>query len=667
MSNRVSRRMEYADRFARQQADQAIRKDVTRALVELITNSNDSYHRLEDLGQEHTGLIIIEMQRRFNNSVLRVRDFAEGMSSDDMDRKVGEYAGATSGFKEGRSVRGLWGRGLKDSIYGLGHGQVQSFYENTFNSCSLFIKGEIPMYEREASRRANRAIRKQFNILSGNGTSIEITLSREGVRTPLFDNLRRMLEHHFELRTIMSNPQRRIVLRHLDARGKVKQEVQLSYKLPIGKQVLDEFVDIPGTLVKARLEVFRSDEPLSTPGEAAEYADGGFLIISKRVVFGLTLFKFENNEHAARFYGRITCDHLHELLNKDEPVLTATRDGVNWRHSFAKTLKEAIEKKLEPLVEEERRRAQAEERSAVNKKLREKLDSALKELNSIANLELGKVGSGKGGNGDDIDKTPSVPLSGFGFVPVYAYVQTGKPAGLTLRATIPDKVADGSLVTIESDNSEVTILTPQVVIEGREDYPNIGQARVEIEGRQVGAEAVITAHVDGVLDVLKAEALVKVVSKREIKHQTPPEQRTGGLFKGYRFDPTAEPRQRVRFDRATSYIVIATNAPSVAAYLDETGKGIENPQGQVMLAELITEAVCREIARQGVEKGKYLAPLGGESDAIQRKYIELQNQYAHSIHAFFVDSNYRRSSDVPQRKGRLSREEQLAKAVTAVG
>ena len=31
--------MEYADRFALQQADQAIRKDVVRALVELITNT----------------------------------------------------------------------------------------------------------------------------------------------------------------------------------------------------------------------------------------------------------------------------------------------------------------------------------------------------------------------------------------------------------------------------------------------------------------------------------------------------------------------------------------------------------------------------------------------------------------------------------------------------
>ena len=42
-----SRKLQYADRVALQQADQAIRKDVLRALVEVITNSNDSYSRLE--------------------------------------------------------------------------------------------------------------------------------------------------------------------------------------------------------------------------------------------------------------------------------------------------------------------------------------------------------------------------------------------------------------------------------------------------------------------------------------------------------------------------------------------------------------------------------------------------------------------------------------------
>ena len=74
MSIAITRKLEYADRVAVQQADQAIRKDVVRALVELITNSNDSYQRMEDSGTPNEGRIIIELQRKHADSILRVSE-----------------------------------------------------------------------------------------------------------------------------------------------------------------------------------------------------------------------------------------------------------------------------------------------------------------------------------------------------------------------------------------------------------------------------------------------------------------------------------------------------------------------------------------------------------------------------------------------------------------
>ena len=100
-----------------------------------------------------------------------------------------------------------------------------------------------------------------------------------------------------------------------------------------------------------------------------------------------------------------------------------------------------------------------------------------------------------------------------------------------------------------------------------------------------------------------------VISKREPPGERQPKKEHGDLFRDVKFDPTAEPKQRVRFDRANANIIIATKAPSVAAYLDKHGSGSETPQGQVLLAELVTEAVCFEIARRGVENGVFLAPL----------------------------------------------------------
>lgn len=662
MTTEFTRRLEYADRVAVQQADQAIRKDVVRALVELITNSNDSYKRMEDASIETPGRIVIEVQRKYSNSVLRVFDNAEGMTESDMGVKVGKYGEATSGFKEGKSVRGLWGRGLKDACFGLGHGTVNSIREGLFARCSLLVINGIPNYQWEKTQRASRAIKSQYELPVGNGTVMEIVISRVGVTIPQFDNLRRSLERHFELRGIMANPKRVVVLRDLDARGKLRSEVTLNHKAPIGTEVLNEAINVSDTGIQARMQVFRANEPLSPPAEEGDYADGGLLITSKGVVLALTLFKFEHNEHASRFYGSVTCDYLHELLRTDDSILTATRDGINWRHTFGKHLKEAVEERLEPLVEEERKRAQAEQRSTMNKKLRERLNHALTELNSIADSELGGLVGSVGDQGKGGKKLPFVPPSGFGFVPEYAQIQTGKPAALILRAMVPDKVEAGSLVTIESDNTEVMVLTPQVRIDVREDFTGIGEAKVELEGRQVGAEAVVSATLNG----LKAEALVKVVSKREPRVEPPEKKERGGLFRDVKFDPTAEPKQRVRFDRANANIVIATKAPSVAAYFDEHGNGCDKPQAQVLLAELVTEAVCFEIARRGVENGVFLAPAGAEADAIRREHINLQNKYAHTIHECFVEAEHRRGANqTPARKGRPSRDELLAKAVIA--
>ncbi|NJN80803.1 MAG: hypothetical protein HC797_10240 [Anaerolineales bacterium] len=157
------------------------------------------------------------------------------------------------------------------------------------------------------------------------------------------------------------------------------------------------------------------------------------------------------------------------------------------------------------------------------------------------------------------------------------------------------------------------------------------EARVKVEGRQVGSEATITAY----LGKHRTQATVQVHSKKETL-VAPPTRGSNALFNDIRFDDRTDPRQRVYYDRVNSSIVIATAAPSVKIYLDENTRLDTTVQGQVLLAELITEAVCREIAREGVEKGRYLVLEGSEADAIQNHFIRLQNRYAHLIHEYIV-------------------------------
>jgi hypothetical protein len=460
----------------------------------------------------------------------------------------------------------------------------------------------------------------------GNGTILEIIISRDDVKVPQFDNLRNYLQRHFELRPIMSNPQRRIILRDIASAGKIRHEHVLSYKSPKGEKVLSEEINIEGYPAKAQLEVFRSSIQLSTKGEEGDYADGGLLVVSKATIISLTMLKFENDPYAGYFYGSIQCDYLHDLMKNDEPVLTATRDGINWTHPFARALKLAVESKLEPLILAERKHAVHDEQTKLDKRLRQKINQALHELNSIALTELSDKKEG-----DGLPKQIDLPPSGIGFFPERVYVQTGQTINLLLYVKLVEGANVGATATVISNSPEVMVLTQQVVIQPHKHDPMIGQARIKVEGRQVGGEGIVTAYIGK----HRAQALVQVRSKKEAI-LIEPSKSSNALFTDINFDDRMDPRQRVYFDRVNSSIVIATAAPSVKLYLDEQDRLDTTIQGQVLLAELITEAMCREIARHGVEIGKFLAPDGAEADAVQNHFIRLQNQYAHLIHRYIV-------------------------------
>src|SRR5260370_20234062 len=86
-------------------AHQAIGHDLLKGLLELITNADESYARLELAGAKTLGRIEIEVGRRprKNNTIIRVIDWAEGMDDSQLEKCVGVYGEDTSG-QIGRGV-----------------------------------------------------------------------------------------------------------------------------------------------------------------------------------------------------------------------------------------------------------------------------------------------------------------------------------------------------------------------------------------------------------------------------------------------------------------------------------------------------------------------------------------------------------------------------------
>jgi hypothetical protein len=636
----IDRGLRYASRFARQQADQAIKKEVVRALVELVLNSDDSYRRLESRGETPSGKIDIYVDRRprRRESRIMVSDRAEGMDADRMDRGVGGYGEDMAG----PNVRGFFGRGLKDAIIGMGRGSVRSSCGGREYVCRLETGSSGPRYRRYGDKPSQ----------GGTSTAVTIVVDRPDVRMPQLDRLCRELQDNFSLRDVMANLRRRVRLHDV---GRRYRKYPLSYANPVGQQLTQEEFEVPGFPGRVTLELYRSDVPLASPADEGAVAPGGLLIACRKGIVALSLLRYGHDSNAEHLFGRVHAPYLDELLSKQEPVLVATREveGLDWNHPYNRALKAVLEEKLKPFVDDEANRRRATESQIQDRRLRATVASALAELNRIAQGEL---------SGDIGGTEPLIPPGGFGFVPEYVQVLVGREAALYVRSVTPATVPCASHVAASSDSQDVVVKTPSVEIEQDSRHDGLGRAKIIVEGRRIGAEAIVSANCHG----LEAQALVKVISKRL---PPPPDgrgrRRRQGLLKEIRFDDR-EPRLRSRFE--DGIVIIETRAPTVSPYIGPGGEGAyDTGQGQVMLAELVTEAFCRELARRRIQVGVVAHPVGGEADAREREYRRLHNRYAARIHALFVQDRYRRSRGPSNgRRGRPSSEEMMDRAASAL-
>lgn len=100
---------------------------------------------------------------------------------------------------------------------------------------------------------------------------------------------------------------------------------------------------------------------------------------------------------------------------------------------------------------------------------------------------------------------------------------------------------------------------------------------------------------------------------------------------------------RSRFDKKEGIIWINTLGPSVDLYFGRGGEGQEQPANEVLVAELVTEHACQEIARRKKEAKILDIPPGVEElDAYSAHLTKLKADYAPIIHKVLVSAENRR-------------------------
>ena len=380
MSAKAPREIQAHRRAIIQSAKFAIR-DVYDAIVELVTNSDDRYQVLS-----RNGTIEVEVERRrgASPSLLRVRDYADGMDANTMERKLSVLGGRESGLSDGAEVRGTHSRGAKD-IAALGRVTFESIAtDGQYHMCEITPFLEFVMHESTAS---SKELRRKLGIPTGTGTLVTIELD-ESQRVPQHDNLLDQIQRLVPIRGILRDEKRTFILKDL---GKDRKDTLKVPGIEATTRV-KEVLEIPGySGVTAKLFVHRAKEKFER--ERDRFRLGGIQIESKRGIHEATLFDsaLESDSNAQWFFGRLVCPYIDELCNEFDdrfeahelpskhnptyPLDPSRRSGLNREHPFVQALFGEALKRLRPLVDEERRREEQQKAQIESDATRKRLDA----------------------------------------------------------------------------------------------------------------------------------------------------------------------------------------------------------------------------------------------------------------------------------------------------
>ena len=397
----------YAARAFRQDASSAMKGDIVRGLVELITNCDDAYD------DSTTGKIRIEVEhRRSKPWRVVVRDRASGMRREKLVTAIGGLGGRTSGFEIGANVRGNLGRGAKD-LTAFGPVTFESICDKYYSSMVLEEDGT---YDAPKERQATPDDRERLGIPRGSGTVVTVVVA-DNFRCPRHDRLLRTLSQHYQLRDINSDPRREMTL--VDSNSGQNDGVR--YARPSLTEVVGLDLEIDGFPdAQAILTIFRNAERYEN-SSADTCRPEGILIKGTRAIYENTLFNLESNVYAHWFSGHLVCPYIDELARSyDErfearqrqdpanpiPIITRGRDGLEGDHPFRKALAGAVESVLAELVRKEE--AQAKEGvTTETAKMRRTLDRLGQDLGRMVDADLREIDEdGLGGSGDGDDEGP---------------------------------------------------------------------------------------------------------------------------------------------------------------------------------------------------------------------------------------------------------------------
>lgn len=594
------------------------------AIVELVTNSDDSYKLLEQESKEVEGKIIIRVRRLKYNKCekLEVIDFAEGMDKDKLVKAL-TFAGATSKFEEGKSVRGFFGRGLKEAIIALGNAEIYTIKHDKL--CIAKVEWDEKqglIYEiLRTPYTPNSEEREDIGIVKGNGTLVRITVTNEKITCPDYKTFLPQIINHYALRDINSASNRKVTLEFEspEKHGLKYGPVTISYKPPKGKKISEQDIKLPDYGDNVEIKIYESDEELESPYNNP-FARAGLLIKTSGAILDNQLFKYQSEKAGYFFFGEVIWKgFVKRIIEEDWGVIASDRTGINWRHQYCEVLRSEIEKVLEPIVEKKKKQIEIKPIAPSPEKIEKLNKDVCSLLNKLAKEHMSEIPTG-----DELTDGEETEIKDLTIKPSYANIEINKERYFSIYAPtdILTPASNYYRAEVSSDNSHIQVLDPIVKLNPHSKYPNIYYGRFRVIGGLDKEEATITCKLGAHI----ATATARVAQPGEIGPRKP----KGGFFHAIKPAPEENPAQRARYDKNVRVIWIYVKFPGVKEYFEDN-LNFKSDESKPMYAELVGEAFCEFMARDDVDKGNP-PTMGDPINAFTIAMDNSQKEYLHQIH-----------------------------------
>ncbi|MBD3641495.1 MAG: ATP-binding protein [Marinobacter sp.] len=611
---------------------------VEKALVELITNSDDSYARLERAGVEVTGGITIQYERHQNCAMLVVADQAEGLTWQQALASL-TYGGAHSPLAKGEATgRGFFGRGLKQAIYGLGYGWLETLHNGRYTRVDLF-RGEDGGYlydDGEGDREAKDTDYERLGT-DANGTRVAIVIDNPLVHISQYRSVLHSLSHNVYLREILGR--RRVELVHRQAGKEVERTGPVHYLEPESRVLLGpqqpcsfvyEQVIYPFTLTLKRA----LNAELSLHGDERT---NGLLVLSGNAVLDCQLFEFENQVGTEYLFGEVNCPALTEKLGQGLAIISDEREGLNLKDPFGAAFGRAVSKFLRPAVQDEREHLRHLEHATASGRTDHMIEHLLERMNRAAIQDL-KIALPPAGDPEEAaGPEPEEPALRFS-TPFY-YRQAGHPFHVALLVN-PASFAPDDVLHISyrfPDSVELDARPTELPVSQLSDRNRIEWV---ISGDSVGDRGEITVrsrHYWAWCEVVIADHGAHHRHQRPNRHHPRHHNHTASrdhgeaMFIGYEFRALHNELERAVYSPKERKILINTEAPTVQLYVD--GRGRFRDSARLLLAELFMDVISDELARHQLARSKEPESVA----AFHAAKMDIIRRYGSDIHRSFIN------------------------------